>query len=465
MSDPQNEQLEEASVLESDGPSSEDRHRFRLPQVIKSNLVWNIVRWGASQGATFVMNVVSARALGREAFGAFGILQTSLQTFAQVASFSTASTATKYVAEYRHSDPRRAGRIARLCGLLMSASGLVVASAVVLLARQIASRVFGAPDLHLQVALLGVGAFFTVSCLYHGGVLAGLHRFDQLAFASLIAAPLFVIGGAACAFQFGLTGAVSALVGNAVVAWGLTKWFAGRETTRLGMVSGRRESLQEASIIHRFALPGAITGLTAMPAIWIASSVLVRQPHGLGEMALFSASNSFRSIVLFVPGVLSGTALPSLNDAKGRNDATAFKTIYWSTLMLTLGVTATAAVAIALSGPILLPLYGKDFGKGAATLAILMAATVLDGMFGITMAAFQSTARMWTFLLAVVLPRDITLVVAAYLLAPSWGAAGLASAYALGASVAAAALALLTWQSGVLSGRWEPALPKRAHRE
>jgi O-antigen/teichoic acid export membrane protein len=209
--------------------------------------------------------------------------------------------------------------------------------------------------------------------------------------------------------------------------------------------------LQESSIIYRFALPGAITSLTAMPAIWIASAALVRQPHGLGEMALFSAANNFRSMVLFLPGVLAGTALPTLNDARGRRDSASFAATYWSTLKLTLGLTTLAAILISLGGPILLALYGKEFGLGAAALVILMGTTVLEGVVGITTAAFQTTARMWTFLFAVVLPRDATLILTAHLLTPTWGAVGLAAAYASGTTVAAAALAVLTWRSRILA--------------
>ena len=436
--------------------------RLSLPRVATPHLAWNIVRWGVSQGATFAVNIASARALGRETFGAFGILQTSLQTFTQVASFSTASTATKYVAEFRATDPRRAGRIARLCQALVSASGLVVAAGVIALSGPIAARALGVPGLQAHVAVLGIAAFFTVAGLFHGGVLAGLNRFDRLAAVSLVAAPAFVVAGAASAFRFGLPGAVGALAGNAVLVWWLTRSAAVRELDRLGMRAGLSESLEERGIISHFALPGALTGLTAMPAIWIASAVLVRQPHGLGEMALFAAASNFRSIVLFIPGVLSGTAIPALNDTKGRGDVAAFRGIFRSTLGVTVGVTGASALAISLGAPLLLPIYGADFGKGALALAILMGSTVLDGASGIMMGAFQSTARMWTFLFAVVLPRDLTLVTAAALLAPAWGAAGLAAAYATSSGVAVTALALLTARSGVLRGRsgGGPSAPK-----
>jgi len=436
--------------------------RLSLPRVATPHLAWNIVRWGVSQGATFAVNIASARALGRETFGAFGILQTSLQTFTQVASFSTASTATKYVAEFRATDPRRAGRIARLCQALVSASGLVVAAGVIALSGPIAARALGVPGLQAHVAVLGIAAFFTVAGLFHGGVLAGLNRFDRLAAVSLVAAPAFVVAGAASAFRFGLPGAVGALAGNAVLVWWLTRSAAVRELDRLGMRAGLSESLEERGIISHFALPGALTGLTAMPAIWIASAVLVRLPHGLGEMALFAAASNFRSIVLFIPGVLSGTAIPALNDAKGRGDVAAFRGIFRSTLGVTVGVTGASALAISLGAPLLLPIYGADFGKGALALAILMGSTVLDGASGIMMGAFQSTARMWTFLFAVVLPRDLTLVTAAALLAPAWGAAGLAAAYATSSGVAVTALALLTARSGVLRGRsgGGPSAPK-----
>ncbi len=445
----------------SDPSSSGPGLRQRLRQAVTSNLLWNTGRWGIAQGATFIVNVITARTLGQAAFGAYGILQTTLQTFAQVASFSTASTATKYVAEYAQVDPRRAGRIARICGLLVTVSGLAVGCAVILTAKPIATSVLGASDLGLQVALLGVGSFFTVSALFQGGVLAGLQRFDVLALTSAIAAPLFIAGGAGLAIRYGLTGSIVALVGNAALMWGLCTWLAIRERHRRGLRSGIVESFEEMPIVFRFALPGAITGLTAMPAIWVSSSILVRQPGGMREMAIFAASNSFRSIVLFLPGVLSGAALPSLNHARGRNEPGAFRSIYWSTLTLTLAVTTIACVVISVAGPLLMSIYGRDFTGGIPTLTILMASTAIEGTIGITVAAFQSTARMWTFLFAVALPRDVGLAVAAYFFAPRWGAEGLALAYATSTIVSAASLAYLTWRSGVLTGKWGPPPPGR----
>ena len=59
-----------------------------------------------------------------------------------------------------------------------------------------------------------------------------------------------------------------------------------------------------------------------MPMIWLANSFLVRQPGGYGEMALYSAANNLRILVLFLPNVMNSVGLSVLNNEKAKGDMT-----------------------------------------------------------------------------------------------------------------------------------------------
>src|SRR5262249_30497880 len=84
-------------------------------------------------------------------------------------------------------------------------------------------------------------------------------------------------------------------------------------------------------------------------------------------------------------------------------------------------------------GQSVMQLFGKDFvGPSITPILFLVAASVILEAAGY--AAYQlitCNGLMWVSLCLVVLPRDFSLIAAAYYLIPKHGAAGLAGAYTL----------------------------------
>lgn len=414
-------------------------------------LGWNLARATITQGASFLFQLISANLLGRSAFGGLAILQTSLQTLAQIASVSTGSTATKFVAELRPVDPKRAGRIVGLCGVLATTSAAFVACAAVVAAPTIATFGLAAPALASSVLIVGLASFFVVTGLYQTGVLAGLQRFDRLAGASAASATALLAFGFPLVKRFGVIGGAWALLLAAAAQWGVLLLAARSECHRAGIPIAVRGSLSERSVLFRFAIPGALTGLTAMPAIWLAQASLARQADGLSELAIFAAANAFRAAVLFLPGVLNGIANPRLNDAWGRGDHVAFRAVFRRNLTRVGVAAGLGAILTIAAGPLLLSLFGDGFRGGVWPLAILMAGAVVESVFGALTATYQATGQMWWYVGVVAVPRDMALVLIAVTLAPSWGATGLALAHLSSWVFALSALSVLLLRDRVLS--------------
>src|SRR6185437_14118299 len=76
-----------------------------------TGLAFNVVGAVFNQGSTFIFNIVAANLLGRQAFGKYAMIQSTLATLAMIAQMSAGFTATKFVAEFRSTNPRRAGAI------------------------------------------------------------------------------------------------------------------------------------------------------------------------------------------------------------------------------------------------------------------------------------------------------------------------------------------------------------------
>jgi len=88
-------------------------------------ITWNVVNALFTQGSVFLSNVIIANLLGREIFGEYGMIQSTLLTVSGIAQVATGITATKYVAEYRSTDKEKTGRILGLCSTVTFLTGCV----------------------------------------------------------------------------------------------------------------------------------------------------------------------------------------------------------------------------------------------------------------------------------------------------------------------------------------------------
>ncbi|MCG6537882.1 MAG: oligosaccharide flippase family protein, partial [Syntrophales bacterium LBB04] len=75
---------------------------------------WSFVAAILSQGIGMAASIVTARFLGKEGFGEFGMIISTVGAFGIFAGLGLGLTATKFVAEYRATDP---ARVARILGL------------------------------------------------------------------------------------------------------------------------------------------------------------------------------------------------------------------------------------------------------------------------------------------------------------------------------------------------------------
>src|SRR6185369_7865209 len=93
---------------------------------LRSALLWTLMSTIAGRSSGLVFAVVLSRMLGKESFGSFSIIQSTVLTMGVFAGFGTGLTATKHIAESFRSDTGRAGRILALTRLLALAFGFLI---------------------------------------------------------------------------------------------------------------------------------------------------------------------------------------------------------------------------------------------------------------------------------------------------------------------------------------------------
>ncbi|MEI7906946.1 MAG: oligosaccharide flippase family protein, partial [Bacteroidota bacterium] len=307
------------------------------------------------------INIMVARMLGVELFGQYAIIQSTLLTVAFVAQLATGSTAAKYVAELRSSDPIRAGRVVGLCALTTLATAAIGAVLLALYADWLARVAMH--EASLGFALRLGAAFIIFNCLnfYQVGALAGLESYPTLAYTGiqggLVAFSLSIIG----TWLYGLNGAIASLAVAAMMRWIICQYALERELSRCGIVTTYRGSWKERAILWNFSIPAALSGFLTMPGTWLANLFLIQQPNGFAQNALYNAALTLKAAAMFLTNNANSVGMSILSNQKGLNDSKRYLKLYIANLLICLVMMLVIGCVVIAASPLIFRLYGPTF--------------------------------------------------------------------------------------------------------
>jgi O-antigen/teichoic acid export membrane protein len=397
-----------------------------------TGVAFNLVGVVFNQGSTLLTNMLVARVLGAQSFGQYEIVLSTLQSLSSFAGLGMGYTATRYLPEYRARDLPRAGRILGLCLTGTAAASVLFALALVVLAPVLSDRLLHAPQL---TPLLRIGAGVVVFTAFTGlltGVLAGVERYRDVAAGGVGAGVGYVVLIVGGAHLGGTRGAVVGLLLSGVLQVALLGVLSHRALSTLGLRPTGRGAWAERAILPRFVLPALISGLTAVPALWLVQVALARGPRGFTELAHYSASYTMAMVVLLLPNVSYNVGMSLINHARGTGSARDYRQVFWLNAQFTAGVVFLGALVMAAVGRPILRLYGPEFSAALPALLLLLASTVPEALTIAMFQLVQANDRLWSAVLRINIPRDLLIPILAFSLAPRFGAAGAAAAYLAG---------------------------------
>jgi O-antigen/teichoic acid export membrane protein len=401
--------------------------------------LWSVAGAVISRGFMLGASVASARLLGKTQFGELGMIQSTVGMFGVFAGLGLGLTATKYVAEFRHCDVGKAGRILTLSSLAAVLSGGVITLLLIMAAPSLARNTLAAPQL---VGPLEAGSILVFLGALNGaqtGALAGFEAFRTIAIVNiwtgLWSFPLIVIG----VWWWRLPGAVWGLVAAMAVNWLLNNRALRRECNRAGIRPQLASCQREWTVLYKFSLPAFLASIIVGPAIWVCNTLLVHRPDGYAELGLYTAADRWRLLILFLPTSVFGMVVPILSNLNGSGDQLGFRKVFRANLLLNSGLVLVPAVVVtALARPIM-AIYGMQFRAGWPILIILSLSALPEALNAALGHQLIASGEMWwrfsfDFLLAAVL------FTVAWVLIPQWGAIGLAFAYCSAFSITSTGL-------------------------
>jgi O-antigen/teichoic acid export membrane protein len=404
---------------------------------------WALVGAVVSRGLTLASSVVAGRLLGTTGFGEIGMIQSTQGLFGIVAGAGLGLAATKFVAEFRSTDPLKTGRCATLATTIALVSGSVMALVLLACSGVMASSVLRAPHLtaELQVAT-GLVLFGTINGV-QTGALVGFGDFRTLAVLSSIRGVCqcgFLIAGIAVG---GVLGGVVGLVLTEAIAVLANQVALGRILPATITWRDRRAAWSELVPMCRFGGLSLLGSICTMSAMWFANLVLVAQPGGYAALGVFNAAERWRQLLLFLPASFSPVILTTLSNLHGRKDPDAYRRLFGLNLAVSVAVVVVPSIGIMLGAGPAMGLFGDEYRGGWMTLVILSASSVvvvLNNLLGQILVS--RGAVMGRFVLDVLLAAVLAL--ASWRLIPIYREQGMALGSLIAFAVTAAALAATT---------------------
>lgn len=382
---------------------------------------WSMTGTALGKFLVLVAGIICARILGKEIFGEFGMVRSTVGIFIVLGSAGIGITATRFISLYRTTDQDHSYSIYRLSLLFALCSGIVLTVCLMPMAKTISEVVLHSPHLSAAIQIAALILFASILNATLNGVLTGLEDFKSIAINTFIGSSIESILMVLGAWYYGLHGAIIGF-GLGIVAQYIANHIAIRKDfKKYGITSTSHIARKDYRLIYSYCIPATLSALTVAPAFFIIRAMVVRAT-GYGELAIFEAADQWKVIILFIPTAVSQIVLPILSST---TDGKKFSKALLANIALIGVVSVVVAVIISILSPYIMPLYGSSFDN-QTPLMLLAASTVFSSIANVIEMAVCSKEKMWqNFALNLVWA---TIMIACAQINISKGATGLALA-------------------------------------
>ncbi|MEQ1841417.1 MAG: oligosaccharide flippase family protein [Verrucomicrobiales bacterium] len=390
---------------------------------------WSLLGTTLSKVCSTVSWIIVGRMLGKENFGELNMVQSTVGLFGAAAGLGMGMAATKYVAEYKKTDPDRAGRFIGLASATTWIASMILALVLVVIAPWLARETLGAPHLAPYLVISSLLLLFSGIAGAQSGTLAGFESFKAIAKINVIVGvlsfPILLLG----AVLGDVTGALWALIASAVLNC-LLNYLQVRRSAASHLVAIRyRGCLAESKVFWDCNLPGIVNAVSCAAVAWALAAMLVRHSSNFGDLGIYNAVQRMKLIPENIAAMLLAPMIPILSDTFARNDMHGFgKTLVFSYSIATLTIVPLALLQIAAPWLTLLP-FGPEFKGGEPIVLWVMVATISYALLWPMGNILISMGRNWFALFVGTIHNVLSLGLAWWLI-PKMGGAGLALAIA-----------------------------------
>lgn len=383
-------------------------------RLLKSKLFrdsfWAIFGNGLGNAFMLLAGILIARYLGKDLYGEYGIVKTTMLYIASFATFGLGFTSTKYIAACVKEDTKYLRAIVRDSMLITLFFSGFIAVLLFIFAPLVATYL---EEKGLTIALraLAIVIIFKAVTTTQIGILSGFKAFKHIAYNSLSSGAFMLVSCIPLTYFWGLPGSLLALLlsqmFNAII-----NFFSVRSYTKSLQGQEEKSYIKE---MMKFSFPVALQESSFTICNWAAIMLLTKY-SSLGELGIYSASAQWNSIILMIPSLLSNVVLSYLSSSAS-NAEEHFRTMKRMILVNFL-TTLLPFFIIYFMAEFISSFYGPTFSSMPNVLRILTFTTILEACSSVLKSEFIAQNKAWT-IFALRTIRDISLVGIVYYLMTS----------------------------------------------
>ncbi len=347
-----------------------------------------------------IAGILVARFLGKEVYGEYGIIKTTLIYIEIFSTFGLGYTATKFIADYRKTNPEKVSSVCKAALRITLLTSGLMAFVVLVFAKQIA-EIIDAPHLYNTLRITAAGIIVNAINIAQIGVLSGFAEFKVIARNTTISGVVTFVLTATLTYIWGLNGAVIALVLSYGTQCLLNNISVRALVKQYEKPTGSQKELYKELVTFSFpiALQESLYSITS----WVISFMLIKLA-GYGELGLYSAAGQWAAIISFIPGILRNVTLSHLS-SNMTNQSAHDKTM---TAMLLVNVLSSAVmfIGIVIFQNLICSFYGESFVGLKPVLLVLTFNTICSNASNVYVQEFMAQGKNW-FVLICKMIRDL----------------------------------------------------------
>lgn len=368
---------------------------------------WAVFGNGFGNGFLLLAGILIARFLGKELYGEYGVVKTTMFYIASFATLGLGVTSTKYIATLLNSKPIHVKNVIHDAMTITVIFSSIIAIIIFIIAPFLAN-LLNEEQLVLALRALSVVIIFKAITTTQIGVLAGFKEFKTIALNSLSSGLLMLVICVPLTYFWGLKGALLSLlfsqIFNSIVNYmGIKR--KSRSFSFVEKVSYKKE-------LAYFSFPVALQESSFAICNW-AAIMLLTKLSSMGEVGLYTASAQWNSIITMIPGLLINVILSYLSSSI--NNSIKHKKTLKLMLRINFFTTIIPFVIVYFLADFIASFYGKSFEGMPSVLRILTFSTILEACASVYKSELLALGKTW-LLFSVRLFRDMILVIGVYIL-------------------------------------------------
>lgn len=385
--------------------------KFWINQLRKSSLFkdsfWALLGSIVGKGLALIAGIFVARFLGKELYGEYGTIRTTLTYVAIVSTFGFGYTATKYIAEYIKEQSGKVYSLVKVIYRITFSFSSALAILLLIFANQIAIFL-DAPHLGNILRISAIVVVANALTTAQIGVLSGFKSFKEIAKNNTYSGVVVFVASIVLTYWWGLDGAVYSLLISFLFQAVLNDFSLRKELRKYVAVEkvGRREIISMIS----FSMPIALQESLYTIVHWLSVLLLIKYAN-YGEVGISSAASLWQSLVIFVPSVLKNVMFSHLTSSVEHNS------LVNKLLLVNFCSSVVPVVIVLLFSNLICSFYGDNFVGLKSVLIASVLSSIVISLSEVYCYELISVGKPWIVFMARFI-RDSLILIIGYISIP-----------------------------------------------